>query len=307
MASGSMIWWYWVQGVRPQPTPNITLALASSSQLWVGTPTYDQTQNMVNNVILNPATGAVLSQGFAATGCELFTPAYAVCANASQFTQQQMTVYDISSLPPTVAWTTVASPLLIAPDQGASGVLVAQLKTGVLAGFDLDSGKAVWRLDHAAAVGGEYAAPGTTTAAYAAGVLWVSWQGYDADLAFAVNVASFSLAAGGAAPALLGKASRPSFAEMAAPTLTVDASGLKAYLTMFDGAKNSIVVLQRANSTTAAALGADGVAAAPGMLAADAIFTAPLGYNLSAFPGPTEGHLIVGFNNVTTGPTLAIY
>ena len=244
--------------------------------------------------ILDATTGAVLASNFfvpnaGSVVCNLFAPEYAVCAAPAAL----VTIYSTASMPPTPVWSNEMEALLIAPDQGPTGQLVAM--TGLyqprqVSGFDLATGSLSWTMV------APWSGAGSSVFAYDdAGTLWVAWQGYDAAQRYSAIVATFDISTG-AAPTPQANVSLPLPANAGAPPnlvgLVLSNNGRLGYLTWFDGADTNIHTL----TATQGALAVKG-----------AVFSAPGAAQVQAIPSPQNGQLIIGQQTAAGQPSMAVY
>ena len=296
MSSGASVW---------TPTSPVVLTATSAAinppaLAIVGTQLWVSFASPLSPYILDAATGAVTASNFTAPGtvsCSLLTAKYAVCSTAALPSLGTTTVYSTSAMPPTPVWNNYMGALLIAPDQGADGQLVAITGFNPFAlsvnGFDLATGALSWSIQSPWSGAGSTGYP--LLAYDDAGTLWVAWQGYDESQQYSAIVAIYDISgAAGAVPAQVANVS------VSIPYSGVDIKGLVlsnngrlGYLTLIDGANTNVVTLASAP--------ADG-----GLTITGTAFSATA-TQVQAIPGPQNGQLIIGQLTAAGQPSMAVF
>ena len=282
IASGKMIWTQTIWTGTEVVGPNALAVNGDGSALFV------YTDAPTGALFVKPVDGTTIAPaGANITGCNLFTGKYAVCETESG----ALAVLDTSVTPPAIAWQELALPVLIIPDQGSAGLLVAQLlfsSPTQFVGYDLTNGEGLWTL----------VVPGLfpTLSYNGAGALWATSTGYNGLLQYSLNVYShtFSVPVNSSTPTptLASNVSFPSPTFDANAQAVLCAGGSVAAVSSFNGTYTNLIFIT--------ADGSGQLTASP----PSASWSADTDINI--VPGPADGQVIIG--TMLNGlPSIVVY
>ena len=282
IASGKMIWTQNIWSGTEVVAPNALAMNGDSSALFVNT------SAPTGAVFVKPVDGTTIAPaGLNITSCSFFVGKYAACETATG----ALAVLDTSVMPPAVAWEELALPVLIIPDQGSAGLLVAQLlfsSPTTYVGYDLTTGEGLWTLE----------VPGLfpTLSYNGAGALWATSTGYNGLLQYSLNVYAhtFSVPVNSSTPTphLASNVSFPSPTFDANAQAVLTAGGSVAAVSSFNGTFTNLFFIS---------------ADANGQLTASQPSASwPADTDINVVPGPADGQVIIG--TMLNGlPSIVVY